>query len=666
MKIQNKTKTWFLLSITLACAIGVICGVTAWSQHSQKDANAASTSDLRGKAVLFDGDSIAMGSAATGVGSPGGRWSYANYIEDTYSINKTNISYAGARFYWPSADSDCSDGTKNCHIIPNHLTSTIKNTSYDYIILEGAINDLRHNYASDSSKYSAELRKYFQTITENSKWANSKIGFVIVPRPDYSRQTIGVSTQGIEEFWQEVQSICDEYSIEYINFFKQTSNDNFIVPNGFNWNFMTTVANDIEDVGSFDGLHPSKGAHRILGEHIANWVVNLPNYKYSVTFDSNGSSVSNVAAQSVVHGKTAVQPTYNIDSDQHFSHWSTSKGGNAYNFGSAVNGNIKLYAIWSVNVTFNTNGGTLNGESEKLVSISGGSKVTNPGTPQKSGYTFKGWFADAACTTEFDFGSAVSRDITTYACWDKGYTLTLDANGGINAPTPQSCIVIRNDTCNIIISSSAPSRAGHYFLGYADTADAVAAQYEPGNRIVLSDNKTIYAVWADGDTEWKDDGKKHTIGDGNNMVVRINYPMTNFVKLMVDNAEVDNTENTKYKIESGSTIITIYASYLDTLAPGNHTLQAVYDNGAIKETDFVIESSGGSNTSSDTEEESTITDGSNISGGGEENLSVPNTGGNVDDEGNEANMLYIIPVLSVGGIILCCKQSKASRHRKFE
>ena len=42
-----------------------------------------------------------------------------------------------------------------------------------------------------------------------------------------------------------------------------------------------------------------------------------------------------------------------------------------------------------------------------------------PADPEREGYTFDGWFADAGGTQPFDFDSAISSDVTVYAKWSK-------------------------------------------------------------------------------------------------------------------------------------------------------------------------------------------------------------------------------------------------------
>ncbi len=69
-------------------------------------------------------------------------------------------------------------------------------------------------------------------------------------------------------------------------------------------------------------------------------------------------------------------------------------------------------------VTFETNGGTLLPEQ----GAEAGDKAVRPGDPKKAGFTFGGWYANAACTTEFNFESGITGDTTIYAKWNAAPT----------------------------------------------------------------------------------------------------------------------------------------------------------------------------------------------------------------------------------------------------
>lgn len=74
---------------------------------------------------------------------------------------------------------------------------------------------------------------------------------------------------------------------------------------------------------------------------------------------------------------------------------------------------IFAYWIQTFQVTFYKN----NGEENGTATVDKGSKVSQPANPTKSGYTFGGWFTDAACTNEFNFANNITANTPLYAKW---------------------------------------------------------------------------------------------------------------------------------------------------------------------------------------------------------------------------------------------------------
>ena len=80
--------------------------------------------------------------------------------------------------------------------------------------------------------------------------------------------------------------------------------------------------------------------------------------------------------------------------------------------------NLTLYAKWtlnSYNVTFDAQGGSA--VAGKTVAYN--ALVTQPSDPTKAGYTFGGWYREAACTTAWDFDTDTmpAQNLTLYAKW---------------------------------------------------------------------------------------------------------------------------------------------------------------------------------------------------------------------------------------------------------
>ena len=98
----------------------------------------------------------------------------------------------------------------------------------------------------------------------------------------------------------------------------------------------------------------------------------------------------------------------------------------------AVKGNgqrVKRYTV-----TFDANGKDAAIPDSQRVKE--GKTAAEPSTkPQCKGYTFGGWFTDAACTKAYDFSSSVTADMTLYAKWvkkaaDNGNNGGSGTNGG--------------------------------------------------------------------------------------------------------------------------------------------------------------------------------------------------------------------------------------------
>ena len=86
------------------------------------------------------------------------------------------------------------------------------------------------------------------------------------------------------------------------------------------------------------------------------------------------------------------------------------------------------------------------------------------------------------------------------------YTLNYDANGGENAPTSQTA-KSSTGSATFTIPEKTPTRDNYDFKGWADSATATEAQYQPGGNIAVKHTdspKTVYAVWEKDDSPTPD------------------------------------------------------------------------------------------------------------------------------------------------------------------
>lgn len=123
--------------------------------------------------------------------------------------------------------------------------------------------------------------------------------------------------------------------------------------------------------------------------------------------------------------------------------------------------------------------------------------------PSRTYYTFFGWSTNPGATSaSYAPGGSITVNASTtaggtntktlYAVWriQTAYVY-YNANGGSGAPATQS----HNAGTRITLSSTVPTRSGYRFLGWATSASATTAQYQPNTSQALYTTTTLYAVW---------------------------------------------------------------------------------------------------------------------------------------------------------------------------
>lgn len=135
----------------------------------------------------------------------------------------------------------------------------------------------------------------------------------------------------------------------------------------------------------------------------------------------------------------------------------------------------------------------------------------NTGKPTRDRYKFDGWADEANATTATYFGGeliTLTKDNPTkiiYAVWKPIFELHYNANGGTGAPDSQTYTSYSATSTQVTftVPNQTPSKEGYTFKGWADSAAATDAQYQPGGTIpVKHENspKTVYAVWEKNDS----------------------------------------------------------------------------------------------------------------------------------------------------------------------
>lgn len=147
---------------------------------------------------------------------------------------------------------------------------------------------------------------------------------------------------------------------------------------------------------------------------------------------------------------------------------------------------IAVRAAITFTVTFDGNGGSQ--------ITTGTAKYETPvaqptEAPTRVGYTFAGWYADAACTKEYDFSAPVTGDLTLYAKWTANtYTVTFDAGEG--TVTPNEKQVTFDQPYGDLPT---PTRTGYIFGGWwrGET------QITKDSFVQVALNHTVQARWTE-------------------------------------------------------------------------------------------------------------------------------------------------------------------------
>jgi uncharacterized repeat protein (TIGR02543 family) len=231
----------------------------------------------------------------------------------------------------------------------------------------------------------------------------------------------------------------------------------------------------------FDFTHTDITSHTTI---YAKWNIN----QYTVSFDSNGGSL--VEPVITNYNTTIAAPTPPTRTGYTFSGWFKDVGLlTAWDFATdRVTQDTTIYIKWTINqytVSFEANGGS----PVAPQTINYNDPVAGPTFTSKTGYTFVGWYKEAALTTLWDFQTdKVTDDTTLYAKWQiNSYTVSFHSNGGSSV---HSVTAIYNTT---ITEPAQPTRNGAIFSGWY-TDRSYQTMWDFSKNKVTTDT-TLYALW---------------------------------------------------------------------------------------------------------------------------------------------------------------------------
>ena len=177
---------------------------------------------------------------------------------------------------------------------------------------------------------------------------------------------------------------------------------------------------------------PQNGAN---SENIARPVIEIPisafegyknTEKHTITFNTHGGTPS-IETRRIYAGDpigeidTITKEHYTFDG--WYANYSNDVYSNPVTSSTIVQGDMTLHAKWNListnTVTFNANGGTINGDSTFDLVVNTGNAIEDENYPEViySDHIFVGWYKDLELSQPFVETEPITEDITLYAAW---------------------------------------------------------------------------------------------------------------------------------------------------------------------------------------------------------------------------------------------------------
>jgi len=238
-------------------------------------------SPLYKKSSLFIGDSISYGAGAD-IANPVG-YSWGGIIGEKNEMDWLNVSIGGATI----AESPAT-------IIENELNAPcVESKDWDYIIVEGGINDAMKNTETgvcplgtitpslnnkfDKTTFAGALEALFKRLIVT--YPNAKIGYIVTFNIKWE------PAYDSDKYFDLAKQICDKWGIQYLNL-----RDNSILDNE---SFMENLL--------MDGCHPSTQGYETLSPIIEGWMKTLKTDKIDISKDPDETTKEPVTQETTTN-----------------------------------------------------------------------------------------------------------------------------------------------------------------------------------------------------------------------------------------------------------------------------------------------------------------------------------------------------------------------------
>ena len=222
----------------------------------------------------------------------------------------------------------------------------------------------------------------------------------------------------------------------------------------------------------------------------------------------------------VAEGSQVPEPDAPRRSGYSFLGWYIAGTSTKYDFTTPVTSDLVLEARWSRNTTYYTvrfNANEPQDAAEEVkdlpeaISIASGRTIGDITSPTLDGYTFTGWYTDAAAQTSFDTTSdPVTKNLELYAGWSKAsFTITFslnlpdDLDPSITVQAPPDQTVTAGTALQAVASPSLPGTTIYAFGGWWHEDESEGeSKIEDLAQFIPAEDMTIYAKWDVENSPW--------------------------------------------------------------------------------------------------------------------------------------------------------------------
>lgn len=360
-----------------------------------------------------------------------------------------------------------------------------------------------------TAKYGAKIRDKWPTYNNSNTWStNSDYSFYYGLQGPYQ---VNIDTMPLDgaKFYGPKTGSGSQTAYYYVEVLPGESGT--VYYNG------TTYKLDHSDTSPGTGYYVTKEDKYDLtgftykegtenGESYNNAKFYYTRNTYNVVYVSNGETVNTVSYKyeaDISNAGDYVPTTAPVGKEDYvFAGWYADPTGQTkYDFtGKKMPAqNITVYAKW-VPPTYTVTLYDHDGNQVYALTIAKGAKLDESQVPTitlDEGETFLGWKLQDG--TPFNLDTEINRNYELYAHVgsQKGYSVKYDGNGATSGDAPIDDTKYAEGSYADVKLPGDLAKADKVFLGWALDKDAQKADYQPGDKLLIKADITLYAVWGD-------------------------------------------------------------------------------------------------------------------------------------------------------------------------